>query len=179
MQMPAHNTAMLCKPFYKFLTMTETPTLLTLTQRLPASAIEPDSPLVSKTLTLTAEERTRSRHTFTADDGSLVCLQLPRGTVLRDGDVLSSAMGEQVRIQAKAEPVYTVSAKTPHALLRAAYHLGNRHVSLEIAPDYLRLIPDSVLKDMLTTMGLEVREETHPFHPEAGAYAQEHSHHHH
>jgi len=162
--------------------MTGTPTLLNLTQRLPADAVEPDALPVSKTLTLTAEERARSRHTFTADDGSLVCLQLPRGTVLRDGDVLSSAAGERVRVRAKAEPVYTVTAKTPHKLLRAAYHLGNRHVSLEIAPDYLRLIPDSVLKDMLLAMGLEVREETHPFHPETGAYAQEHSHghsHHH
>lgn len=155
------------------------PTLLTLTQRLPVDAVAPDAPPVSKTLTLTAEERTRSRHTFTADDGSRVCLQLPRGTVLRDGDVLRSATGEQVQVQAKAEPVYTVTAKTPHALLRAAYHLGNRHVSLEIAPDYLRLIPDAVLRDMLLAMGLEVHAETQPFHPEAGAYAQGHAHHHH
>ncbi|MBE9099682.1 urease accessory protein UreE [filamentous cyanobacterium LEGE 07170] len=155
--------------------MARTPTLLTLTQRLTGSAVEEFSQPVSKILALTAEERTRSRHTFTAEDGSLVCLQLPRGTVLQDGDILCGTTGERVHVQAKAEPIYTVSAKTPYALLRATYHLGNRHVSLEIAPNYLRLKPDSVLKDMLTAMGLDVHESIHPFHPEAGAYTHRHS----
>ncbi|MEO1146255.1 MAG: urease accessory protein UreE [Cyanobacteria bacterium J06638_22] len=156
--------------------MAGTTTLLTLTQRLTEHAAEASTQSVSKTLTLTAEERTRSRHTFTADDGSLVCLHLPRGTVLRDGDLLYGATEERVRIQAKAEPVYTVSAKTPYDLLRAAYHLGNRHVSLEVTSTYLRLTPDTVLKDMLLAMGLDVHEDVQPFHPEAGAYAQGHSH---
>jgi urease accessory protein len=157
-------------------TMSEPPTLLTLTQRIPGNAVEENAQAVRKTLRLTAEERTRSRHTFTADDGSLVCLQLPRGTVLRDGDLLYGGTEERVRVQAKAEPVYTVQAKIPYDLLRAAYHLGNRHVSLEVAPTYLRLTPDTVLKDMLLAMGLEVHEDVQPFHPEAGAYAQGHSH---
>jgi urease accessory protein len=149
-------------------------TAIVLTQSVPdASSVRP-----LLTLALTAEERQRSRHRFTADSGETVFLRLPRGTVLRDGDRLTDeAQTQVVEIRAKAEPVLTVTADTPLALLRAAYHLGNRHVPLEVAPDYLRLSPDPVLEEMLRQLGVEVRSQTTPFQPETGAYG--HSGHHH
>jgi urease accessory protein len=146
--------------------------MLTLTQRQP-----PNSDIaVSFTLALTAEERTRSRHRFETDDGKVVFLRLPRGTVLRDGDILQDENGVCVRIVAKPEPVITVYASTPLLLMRAAYHLGNRHVPVEITPNYLRLSPDSVLSQMLLQLGMEITEEISPFQPELGAYGHHHSH---
>ncbi len=143
------------------------------TQRLAAN---PDV-VVSFTLALTAEERTRSRHRFETEDGQAVFLRLPRGTVLRDGDLLRSESDSSlVRISAKPEPVLTVSATTSTELLRAAYHLGNRHVPVEITATYLRLSPDPVLRTMLEQLGMEVQEAVLPFQPEQGAYGHSHSH---
>ena len=145
--------------------------MLTLTQRIPAN---PDA-AVSFTLSLTAEERTRSRHRYLAADGQAIYLRLPRGTVLRDRDLLRSEGGDiLVCVQAKPELVLTVTATTPLTLLKAAYHLGNRHVALEITTTYLRLSPDPVLKTMLQQMDLEVKEEVVPFQPEVGAYGHQH-----
>ncbi|HEY9295683.1 MAG TPA: urease accessory protein UreE, partial [Phormidium sp.] len=118
--------------------------MLTLTQRLPANP----NAVVSYTLSLTADERTRSNYRFQAEDGQALLLRLPRGTMLRDRDLLQSENGILVRVVAKPEPVLTVTAKNPLELLRAAYHLGNRHVALEITPIYLRLSADSVLQAM-------------------------------
>lgn len=141
--------------------------MLILTQRLKPPA--PAMPAL--TLPLTAEDRTRSRHRFTTTDGQPVMLHLPRGTVLQDGDMLRSDGGDLVRVVAKPEPVLTVTATSSLALLQAAYHLGNRHVPLEITATYLRLSPDPVLQDLLQHRGLTVTESTQPFQPEAGAYA--------
>ncbi len=122
-------------------------------------------------LALTAEDRTRSRHRFTTDQGQVIFLRLPRGTVLQDGDILTTATGApSVRITAKPEPVITILAEQPLDLLRAAYHLGNRHVPVEIAPTYLRITPDPVLQNMLTQMGFALATDHQPFQPEAGAY---------
>ena len=128
---------------------------------------------ISFTLALTAEERTRSRHRFETA-GQVVFLQLPRGTVLRDGDLLQSESGQLVRIVARPEPVLTVQAATPLKLLQAAYHLGNRHVPLEVTDTYLRFAPDPVLREMLEHRGLQVVEEVLPFQPELGAYGHQH-----
>jgi urease accessory protein len=130
----------------------------------------PDLPL----LALTAEERTRSRHRFETADGQLVYLQLTRGTILQDGDRLKSDDGQMIAIVAKPEPVLTITAASWVDLLQAAYHLGNRHVPLEITPTYLRLSPDPVLRDLLHHRGLQVVEEIQPFQPEAGAYGHSH-----
>ena len=147
--------------------------MLSLTERL-----KPDPKAkVAHSLSLAAEERTRSRHRFTTVDGTELQLILPRGTQLRDGDLLSTANGDAlVRVLARPEPVLTVRTIDPEALVRAAYHLGNRHVALELGSGYLRLSPDSVLAEMLTQLGLKVIEEIAPFQPEAGAYAG-HTHH--
>lgn len=136
-------------------------------------------PLVHDQLALTAEERMRSRHRFTTVSGQSVHLNLPRGTVLRDGDLLTNAPAADsgktahsiyIRVIAKPEPVMTVTAASPLLLLRAAYHLGNRHVSLEITSDWLRLSPDPVLEAMLQQLGLFITTEVAPFNPEVGAY---------
>jgi urease accessory protein len=131
-------------------------------------------------LALTAEERTRSRQRYELAGGTIVSLQLPRGTLLQPGNMLTDDTGSiAVEIAAKAEPVLTVRADRDVDLLRAAYHLGNRHVALEVAPDYLRLSADSVLADMLVHLGLAVTFEELPFFPEGGAYSGERPHHHH
>jgi urease accessory protein len=97
---------------------------------------------------------------------------LPRGTVLRDRDLLTTDTGEDlVLVIAKPEPVLTVVGKTPLDLLKAAYHLGNRHVPLELTPTYLRLSSDPVLRAMLEPLGLKIIEEKAPFQPEIGAYS--------
>lgn len=140
---------------------------LIFTQRLTTN---PDRP-PHLTLLLTAEERQRSRARHRTSEGQTLELLLPRGTVLQDGDWLQSNIGDLfLQIQAQPEPVLTVRAATPLALLQGAYHLGNRHVPLEITPTYLRLSPDPVLEAMLNRMGLAVTPETHPFQPEPGAY---------
>lgn len=147
--------------------------MLTLTQ------LKPPNPDVTVTLTLplTAEERCRSRHRFEIGEGKVVFLRLPRGTVVKDGDILQDETnGNLIRIAAKPEPVLTVLAQTPVLLMRAAYHLGNRHVPVEITPTYLRLSPDTVLRKMLEQMGLEITEEILPFQPELGAYGHHHAH---
>ena len=141
--------------------------MLTFTQRLMA---DPDV-LVSFTLTLTAEERTKSRHRFEMEDGQALYLRLPRGTLLRDGDLLLAETDSSlVRVTAKPEPIFTITATTSVELLRAAYHLGNRHVPREITETYLRISPDSVLQTMLEHMGMKVQEAVLPFQPEIGAY---------
>lgn len=145
--------------------------MLTLTQRLSADA----STSVSFTLSLTAQERTRTRHRFETPEGQVLYLRLPRGTVLQDGDLLQSEGGDAiVRVMAKPEPVLTVTSPTLVNLLRASYHLGNRHVPLEVTPNYLRLSVDPVLQTMLEQLGVEVKEEVVPFQPESGAYGHHH-----
>jgi len=140
--------------------------MLTFIERL--SQVEEATPLL--TLSLTAEERSRSRHRFETSEGQEIFLRLPRGTVLQDGDLLRSQTGEIIQIAAKPEPVLTVTATHFLALLRTAYHLGNRHVALEITANYLRLSPDPVLQKMLEQMNVEIIEEVVPFRPEMGAY---------
>jgi urease accessory protein len=144
---------------------------LTFTQRLLA----PPPTAAAVTLSLTAAERGRSRQPLTSDEGHAVFLHLARGTTLHEGDWLQAETGEIAQIKAKPEPVLTVTAPTLLDLLQAAYHLGNRHVALEITPTYLRLAPDPVLQDLLTRRGLQVALETVPFQPEAGAYGHAHS----
>lgn len=151
---------------------------IVLTQRLSANSAVALHPAPTFTLSLSAEERTRSRYYFQTQEGEGVYLRLIRGTVLQGGDLLQSEEGETiVQVVAKPEPVMTVWAHTPLELLRAAYHLGNRHIALEVTESYLRLAPDPVLKDLIQQMGLHIIEEVVPFQPEAGAYRQDSGHH--
>ena len=141
------------------------------TQRLSTQAKQLVNPKSLLTLALVAEDRTRSRHRFMTLEGEEINLQLQRGTVLKEGDILADENNQAIALViAKPEPVLTVTAAHPLDFLRAAYHLGNRHISLEITESYLRLSPDSVLEDMVLQLGLTVIRETQPFQPESGAY---------
>lgn len=129
------------------------------------------------TLALVAEDRTRSRHRFLTVEGKEINLQLQRGTVLKEGDILADEQNQAIaKVVAKPEPVLTVTTHHPLDFLRAAYHLGNRHIALEITESHLRLSPDSVLEDMIRQMGLNVIQEIQPFQPETGAYHHHHDH---
>jgi urease accessory protein len=127
------------------------------------------------TVTLDWDTRQKSRFDATDSQGRTLGVFLPRGTVVRGGDVLVAEDGSLIAVQAAAQPVLVVTPCAEHGspfdLVRAAYHLGNRHVQLELQPDRLQLEPDHVLADMLRHMHLTVTEAEAPFEPEAGAYA--------
>lgn len=145
--------------------------------------------------------RQKSRFHATASDGQQLGVFLPRGSVVRGGDVLVTEAGTLVRVVAAPQPVLRVTGCNDHGhahghthdaafdLMRAAYHLGNRHVPIELKPDHLKIEPDHVLADLLRAMHLNVSEVNESFEPEAGAYSQHsahghahdahHGHHHH
>jgi len=126
------------------------------------------------------DTRQKSRFDFTDSAGRHVGVFLPRGCVVRGGDVLLAADGSLIRIVAAPQPVLVITACNEHGspfdLTRAAYHLGNRHVPIELKPDHLKIEPDHVLADMLRAMHLDVVETEAAFEPEAGAYGQHHAH---
>jgi urease accessory protein len=99
---------------------------------------------------------------------------LPRGTLVRGGDVLVLEDGALVRVQAAPQKVLRITACEQHGspfdLTRAAYHLGNRHVPIELQPDHLKIEPDHVLADMLRAMHMTVVQVQEAFEPEGGAY---------
>lgn len=114
--------------------------------------------------------RSRSRFRGKLTDGREVGAFLPRGTLLRGGDVVETSTGERLLIVAAAETVSTASSPEVQALLSAAYHLGNRHVELQLLPGAVRYRHDHVLDAMVRELGLTVIVEEAPFEPEAGAY---------
>ncbi len=127
-------------------------------------------PSVGTTLTLPFEQRIKSRLRVVLDDGRAAGLFLERGSTLREGDCLASDEGIAVRVRAAAETVSRVRCTDPLLFARACYHLGNRHVPLQIAPGQLYYQHDHVLDDMLRGLGLEVTVAQAPFEPEPGAY---------
>ena len=120
---------------------------------------------------------TRSKSRFDAWDSAdrRIAVILPRGTVLRGGDALVAEDGSDIVVEAALQPLLRICIDGTHGgrsdLLRAAYHLGNRHVQLEVQGDFLQIEPDPVLAAMLVRMGLTVTEVAAPFEPEAAAYA--------
>jgi len=137
------------------------------------------------TLTLAFGDRRRSRLRARLDDGREVALLLPRGSRLLDGDRLRDETGELVvAVRAAEETLSWVRAEDPLLLARAAYHLGNRHVPVQIGPGWLAYEHDHVLDGMIEEMGLAVTTRRAPFEPEAGGYrhggeAPAHGGHHH
>ena len=145
------------------------------------------------TVALDWDVRQKSRFAATDSQGRALGIFLPRGTVVRGGDVLVAEDGSLVRVIAAPQPVLVITAcaqhGTPFDLTRAAYHLGNRHVPIELQPDHLKIEPDHVLADMLRALHLTVVEQQAAFEPEGGAYAAgghghrhghgSHDHHHH
>jgi urease accessory protein len=127
------------------------------------------------TATLTLDERRRSRLRLTLDDGREAALLLPRGSALRDGDLLGAEGGGGDVIVVRAAPESLSVASTPdaHTLLRGAYHLGNRHVPVQIGAGWLAYEHDHVLDDMVRGLGLTVEARRAPFEPEGGAFRHE------
>lgn len=142
------------------------------------------TPTPTPTLTLSFEDRRRSRLLVRLDDLTEAALMLPRGTVLRAGDLLASTDGAAVVVLVKAAAETLSVARTADALLlaRGAYHLGNRHVPLQIGVGWLAYQHDYVLDELARALGLAVTTEAGPFEPEAGGYrhrGSDHHHHHH
>lgn len=132
-------------------------------------------------LVLDWDLRQKSRFDALTSDQQRVGVFLPRGTVLRGGDVLVTQDGGLLRVVAAPQPVLRITPCAEHGkpfdLLRAAYHLGNRHVPVELHTDHLQIEPDHVLADLLRAMHLTVQELMAPFEPEGGAYAAGGHHH--
>ena len=135
------------------------------------------SALLKRASTMELDWDTRQKSRFEASDsaGRSIGVFLARGTVVRGGDVLVAEDGSLVRVSAAPQKVLRITHcqahGTPYDLIRAAYHLGNRHVPIELKPDHLQIEPDHVLADMLRAMHLIVHQVDHPFEPENGAYA--------
>ena len=143
-----------------------TETVLVLEQRLAPNALRPDL-----RLPLTADERTVLRGRRRTVCGRDVLLQLPRDQSLQPGDQLCDADGiTRVEVTAAPEALLRVQAATPLDLMQAAYHLGNRHVALELHEQELFLLDDSVLEDLLKSRGLMLSRCIRPFSPDGGAY---------
>jgi urease accessory protein len=130
------------------------------------------------TVELDWDVRQKSRFSATDSSGRTLGVFLPRGTVVRGGDVLVAEDGSLVRVLAAPQAVLHITHcpqhGTPFDLVRAAYHLGNRHVPIELQPDHLKIEPDHVLADMLRAMHLIVQARDMAFEPEGGAYAAGH-----
>ena len=128
------------------------------------------------TVQLDWDVRQKSRFDATDSQSRQLGVFLPRGTVVRGGDVLVAEDGSLIHVLAAQQAVLRITHcaehGTPFDLLRAAYHLGNRHVPIELKPDFLQIEPDHVLADLLRSMHLIVQAIDAPFEPEGGAYAQ-------
>lgn len=137
---------------------------------LEAFEIEKSDSLSHPETVLTFEERQKSRHKTQTTCGKELGWFLDRGLVLRDGDCLKCSDGSFVRVVAAPESVSEVESENQLLLTRAAYHLGNRHVPLQIGSGFLRYQHDHVLDDMVKGLGLNVAYKQLPFNPENGAY---------
>ena len=146
--------------------------MLKITEKLGISATH------SASLTLPFEKRQKSRLRVSLDDKQEAALILERGSVLRHGDLLRADNGLIIEVRAANEEVAVISTKDPILLARACYHLGNRHIPLQIGEGWLRFQRDHVLEEMVQSLGLTVKHELSPFEPEGGAYSGHSSHSH-
>ena len=139
-----------------------------------AQALIKRAPIVS----LDWDVRQKSRFQVEDSAGRVLSVFLQRGHVVRGGDVLVADDGSLVRVEAAPQTLLRITACTEHGspfdLTRAAYHLGNRHVPIELKPDHLKIEPDSVLAEMLRSMHLIVNTVDEAFEPEGGAYGSHH-----
>ena len=126
------------------------------------------------TLTLPFERRVKSRQRAALDGGEEVLLDMPRGRTLRDGDRLRAEDGHVILVRAAPERLSLAASDEPLALSRACYHLGNRHVAVQIEAGAVAYLEDHVLDAMVRQLGLSVTVRTAPFEPEGGAYGHHH-----
>lgn len=158
--------------------------MLTINKLVPAGrGLAPVLLKRAATVELDWEVRQKSRFDATDSAGRALGVFLPRGSVVRGGDVLVADDGSLIRVQAAPQPLMVIRHcphhGSPFDLTRAAYHLGNRHVAIELQPDHLKIEPDHVLGEMLDRMHLIVTQEHAAFEPEGGAYqggTDEHGH---
>jgi urease accessory protein len=133
-----------------------------------------DSAKAVDRITLDAHDRHRRRAVLTGESGTTFLLDLLQATALHDGDGLVLDNGAIVRIVGRPEPLIEIAAAGAHELARLAWHIGNRHIDLQIAGDRLRIRRDHVIEDMLRGLGARLSPIEAPFDPEQGAYHQHH-----
>jgi urease accessory protein len=124
------------------------------------------------------DRRHRRRILLTTESGAEVLIDLPHAVRLRDGDGLQAQDGRIIRVVARAEPLLEIHAHGPAELVRIAWHLGNRHLPVQLLGDRIRIRADHVIADMVHTLGGHAHPMDAPFDPEGGAYAGGHSHSH-
>jgi urease accessory protein len=146
--------------------------MLIVETRAPADAV------AGERLPLGFDARCKTRLRTRLESGEEVGLFLDRGTVLRGGDKLTGHDGRVVEVIALAEPLMEVACDDALLLARAAYHLGNRHVAVQIEPGRLRFAADHVLGEMVAGLGFAVTQIVAPFEPEGGAYGSHGGHSH-
>ena len=144
--------------------------------RLPAKPHSHYGVPIRDRLELPFERRQKSRQRATLASGEEVAIELERGLVLRGGDCVLASDGRVIEVVAQAERVIHVECDSPEALARAAYHLGNRHVPVQVGQGWLRITADRVLERMLEGLGAKLTALDMPFEPEAGAYGGGHRH---
>ena len=145
--------------------------MLELVARLPAGSTPTG---IHGRLHLPFELRRKSRLNAELESGEAVVLALPRGQVLRGGDLLVDARGLVVEVIARDEQIVHAECDTPRQLAQVAYHLGNRHVPVQVGDGWLRFETDHVLEEMVRGLGARLTTLEAPFEPEAGAYASHH-----
>jgi urease accessory protein len=150
--------------------------MIEIRSRFPLRPNEAYEVTVRGQLRLPFELRQKSRQRAALTTGEEVAVVLPRGEVLRGGDWVVASDGRVIEVVAQPEKVLHVLFATPHDLARAAYHLGNRHVPVQLGGGWLRIAADHVLEEMLRGLGASVSAIEAPFEPEAGAYAAHHRH---
>jgi urease accessory protein len=143
--------------------------MIEITKRLFASEA------VHETLELTFEARQKRWLRISLASGEEVSLRLPRGERLRGGDLLLASDGRVIGISAAPERVVRIECPTPSDLLRVAYHLGNRHVPLQVGVDFLLIQEHPALEEMARSLGARLTAMKIPFEPESGAYANAHT----
>ena len=149
--------------------------MLTLHTKITDKAMARTAPVDGR-LVLPYELREKCRLRATLDTGEDVAVFTVRGTVLRDGDLLTGEDKRVIKVVAAPEPTYKITCADAHTLLRCAFHLGNRHTQAQVGDGFLRIRADAVLKEMLAGLGATVVEEKAAFEPEAGAYGGGHRH---
>jgi urease accessory protein len=133
-----------------------------------------DSASAVDQITLDAHDRHRRRVVLTGERGTRFLLDLPQATALHDGDGLVLDDGGVVRVVGRPEPLIEITAANTQELARLAWHIGNRHIDLQIAGERLRIRRDHVIEDMLRGLGAQLSPVEAPFDPEHGAYQQHH-----
>jgi urease accessory protein len=125
------------------------------------------------------DDRHRRRILLRTEAGTELLLDLAQVARLRDGDGLALDSGGIVQVRAKPEKLLEIHAHEDGELVRIAWHLGNRHLPVQLLDDRIRIRADHVIHEMVEGLGGHVEEIEAPFDPEAGAYAGGHHHHHH